>query len=295
MLYPRKGWVYNNGVEKEMAGYRPFNDGYQVLLQTPAPRGGFLDYELVVSYLVGGEAVVNAYIEAMQDRGEEPFILTDASIDLLRTKDKGQIRIAGRSVFRRYSTPPARGYLNAPMQYLKLVFTDEPGVYWYAKSTLEGYHNRPWVESLLEGLYAASGIPPVDFVPLETRQRATRPRRRRGAFGTTNTTTTGTTNTATTGTTNTATTGTANIGAPQPTNETPPPPYGPPPTSHAAPPPVNPINPTPPPYPTPPPDDNHQPPPQPTNLAAGGSTVEERLSRLEAMITELLNAQRARG
>lgn len=53
---------------------------------------------------------------------------------------------------------------------------------------------------------------------------------------------------------------------------------------------------TPPPsYPTPPPDDNHQPPLQATNPAAGGSTVEERLSRLEAMIAELLNAQRARG
>jgi len=98
-----------------MAGYKLFNDGYQVLLQTPAPRGGFLDYELVTLYLVGGEAVVNTYIEAIQDRGEKLFILADASIDFLRTKDKGQIRIAGRSVFRHYSTPPAGGYLNAPI------------------------------------------------------------------------------------------------------------------------------------------------------------------------------------
>ena len=89
MLYPRKGWVYDNRVEREMVGYRPYASGYQVLLQTLAPRGGFLDYELVALYLIGGEVVVNAYIEAMQDRGEELFILADASIDLLRTKDKG--------------------------------------------------------------------------------------------------------------------------------------------------------------------------------------------------------------
>jgi len=92
----------------------------------------------------------------------------------------------------------------------------------------------------------------VDFIPLKTRQRATRPRRRRRAFGTT----TGTINIeATFGTANTGATG-----APQPTNETPPPPYAPPPTGYAAPLPVNPTNPTPPPsYPTPLLNDNHQP------------------------------------
>jgi len=54
----------------------------------------------------------------------------------------------------------------------------------------------------LEGLYAAFRIPPIDFIPLETRQRAIRPRRRYRAFGTT----TGTINIG-------ATSGTANIGA----------------------------------------------------------------------------------
>ena len=63
---------------------------------------------------------------------------------------------------------------------------DEPRVYQYAKSTLEGYYNCLWVKSLLKRLYAVSGIPLIDFIFLKTRQRAIRPRYRYGAFGTIN-------------------------------------------------------------------------------------------------------------
>jgi hypothetical protein len=50
-----------------------------------------LDYKLVASHLIEGEAVVNTYTKAIQDQGEEPFILANASINLLKTKDKEQI------------------------------------------------------------------------------------------------------------------------------------------------------------------------------------------------------------
>ena len=60
---------------------------------------------------------------------------------------------------------------------------DKPRVYQYAKNTLKGYYNCPWVKSLLKGLYTVSRIPPIDFVPLKTRQRAIRLRHRYGAFG----------------------------------------------------------------------------------------------------------------
>ena len=53
--------MYNNKVEKEIAGYRPYTNKYQLLLQTPTPQGGYLDYELVTAHLLGGDAVIKGY------------------------------------------------------------------------------------------------------------------------------------------------------------------------------------------------------------------------------------------
>jgi hypothetical protein len=69
--------------------------------------------------------VIDVYIEAMKERGERAEIIGEGSIDLLQSKDKQQIRIHARSVFKQYSSPPSNRYLNRLMQHLKLEFTDK--------------------------------------------------------------------------------------------------------------------------------------------------------------------------
>jgi hypothetical protein len=171
---PRSGWVYDNGVEKEIGGYRDIGNGHQILLRTPAPQPGFWDHELIASHLVGGDVTVNAYKAACEARGEEPFIFVESDFELLRCKTRSQVSIVSRSVFRRYGNPPAGGYLNAPMQHLEIKFTDEDGTFWYRKSRLEEKFTVPFIRGLLQRLYEASGISPVLFSPSETRQRAQR-------------------------------------------------------------------------------------------------------------------------
>ncbi|OAT05045.1 hypothetical protein BDBG_01498 [Blastomyces gilchristii SLH14081] len=155
--YPREEWGTDNGTadEVEIAGYRKYGSGYQVLLKSPAPRGGFFDYKLVPAHLLGGEAVIIGYTRRMEERGMAPFQFEEASIDLLRSKSKSQIHIAGRCVHRKQ----ARAGGTVLQQYLMLTFTNEDGVYWYSKGAVEHYHNRVWVENnLLPGLFDASGL-----------------------------------------------------------------------------------------------------------------------------------------
>ncbi|QSS64909.1 hypothetical protein I7I51_01984 [Histoplasma capsulatum] len=157
--YPREEWVSD---ETEIAGYREYGSGYQVLLKTHAPRGGFFDYELVPAHRCGGLAAIMSYTRRMEEQGMAPFHFEEASIDRLRSKSKDQIRIAGRCVHHRKQRR-ARG--TVLQQYLMLTFANEEGVYWYSKGIVEHYHNRVWVEnSLLPGLYDASGLTPPEDI-----------------------------------------------------------------------------------------------------------------------------------
>jgi hypothetical protein len=171
---PRPGWVYYDGVEKQIRGFRAIDNGFQILLRIPAPREGFWDHELIASHHVGAEITIDDYKRACEDRGEEPYLFVEGNLELLRWKTREQVRIVSRSVFRRYGRPPAGGYINAPMQHLEIQFTDEVGTFWYRKSRLEEKFTRPFVDGLLTALYRDSGISPVLFSPSETRERAPR-------------------------------------------------------------------------------------------------------------------------
>ncbi|EDN05110.1 predicted protein [Histoplasma mississippiense (nom. inval.)] len=169
--HPRNGWVYDGDMEKQVVSYRRSGSGHQVLLKTPAPCEGYFDHELVAAHLVGGDAAVDGFKAAMEEQGTEPPLFQEGSIDLLRSASKQDIRIVSRAVIRRYGYPPPGGYLNAPFQYLELLFVSRSEKCWYAKSTVARYHNSVWVDNLLRGLYDASGISPPDFTPSLTRQR----------------------------------------------------------------------------------------------------------------------------
>ena len=124
-FYPRKGWIYDNGSERQIAGYRHSAGGCQVLIYNG------LDYELLPTHRHGGEAAIDAYQELMEEEGIEPYIFTESSINHLRNTPEDQISLVSVCTIR-----------HSRKLYLQLAFTGEESLYWYSISTVKRYHSR---------------------------------------------------------------------------------------------------------------------------------------------------------